>query len=133
MAFVSENCCSLAKTGGVPVPSFPKYQGDLLALWGPDLAILGPMTFFPKLGRLKKPGRVRCRDHKTLNLSTSSYSAVYQVIGRNLRPREGESLGHNTQPISGPGSLEKQGTRCQGPWGHRPKGDGRIVVRGGLT
>ena len=109
MAFVSENCCSLAKTGGVPVPSFPKYQGDLLALWGPDPAILGPMTFFPKLGRLKKPG------------------------SRNLRPREGESLGHNTQPISGPGSLEKQGTRCQGPWGHRPKGDGRIVVRGGLT
>lgn len=101
MAFVSENCCSLAKTGGVPVPSFPKYQGDLLALWGPDPAILGPMTFFPKLGRLGKPGRVRCWDHKTPNLSTSSCSAVYRVIGRNLRPRKGDSLARNPQPIGG--------------------------------
>ena len=32
MVFVSENCCSLAKAGGVSVPPFPKYQGDLLAL-----------------------------------------------------------------------------------------------------
>lgn len=68
-------------------------------------------------------------EHQFLQCSISCYRQKPKAQRRGV-PCPGT---HSLLVGDRPRPLEKQGTGCQGPWGGRPRGDGRIVGRDGLT